>query len=1382
MHVLSCFLKICVIGLLHFLTSYTAFASVIQYSACNPDCNYTISLESNSWTNDSSLFLFTLTPLEHDLKSVFIVDASSSGVTVPLSTRYGMYSVSLAGYTAPLSLRFTASTAGNSSVGVVCREDLISSETTCEYLPTTYVAPISYQASVFHSDSVSALRFALPYPALNYKAIIRKNGIFSVNETVSSCKLDSATSSTDLECLLNVSISTTGMSDPLLPYEAQIPLQTYSYSRASLAPTLPLLHLSYLVQDSVSPQTLLTHISQFASITLDPLDSSRFSITGPSSDPSTTPAPVTTAIVTNTVVLTPVVVDWRAVSPPLASACLGIVLCTKARQNFLFSTSAAETVSVRDTLIPESMSLSMAMNRLPTSHDYSAGVQDANTAVLVVAFEQGYRVRDTLIFAFDLDLISADVFLSDTADCVLRLPHNITCTLKTDIPRNADGLSIFSVHSEAFARAEDLNITVTHLVPTMASMGQSGDPTIEPVLAPLATKAARLLTHLSTFNNVDLTSVPWPESYDPVSDQLVSFPFSDSFVSLAPSDPAFVLTNQLIHVEVGCLLEKSHISINNSPCTRVSDRSFSCALVHDVLDALSGQVPSVTLDKFVWHHDMAYRSSPIVLKRILTTSSGAKMTLESSKFNVHAPENFFFEFNNLSLTIMLENTTLTADLHGNQAPRLFYPSVDRLVLNVTEPLFKNAAGETLNIIGSFTPLIPVASDPSAIVDAGMVSWQLDPAAAVPLECYPVSTFAVACLLTAETASKRGRVSVSVTHDQPLVTPKKISVSASIYTGTDISACGGYNPVEVTAAALSNVESIDASPRVDAMSTSAAFVAPQDDILAARSEMRRLAMKWRTGNERSSRHLHNALQTPDAHMLASHSMMPTSIVDGLLPADWSLAFMATTADVHVVDLWSTPATASRTTSWALSPGLIWLWPTLGAILLLIVVYRVHKWRTRKGVSIHPHYVASATNMNAMENTLDMQANPCAPVHGLPALPMQPWDSRATGVKDQRSSPHSLTADDLPAPATTCVELVEPTANRLAVAELVEQSALQQSALHPPECRHIMWYPDPDAHSSASYAHSSESCVASAAPSEPDRAAPPPATSVSVVLPTRVDPVHAFPVHAMPSHHVSHAVREYRFPGLTPPKLASVLSPYAPIYNASASSSDLAKSSQFLTVPARAMSPPVNVPNDVLDKWSVFFRGSPSPTVESMSPLPPSTRSHHTMCTFTPFRVAREDTPVSTDTYAEDNEQGLIAFTYPQMSRTWSADSLRLAREVSNHYQHAHSMAQTASAAMLLPVWNAPGDDSAARGDHSRSLGYYHSAYATDSTAAQETVGDGMHTTSPLDAEVMMDPRAPSAPCDVAAIAEGKNVITSDILPAVAWVGHSDDLDDPLPPQS
>jgi len=683
------------------LINYSVFAAIIEYSACNSDCNYTISLENNYWINDS-LFLFTLAPLEHDLKSVFIIDASSSGVTVPLSKRYGMYCLSLAAYSVPLSLHFSASISGSSSVGVVCREDLLSSEKTCEYVPTTYVAPIGYQFSVFHSDSMYALRFFLPDPALSYEATIRKNGLFSVNETASACQPDSSSSSTDLRCLLNISTSST--SDPLLPYEAFLPLQTYSYARASLATTLPLISLSYPVQDSVSPQTLLTYLSQFASIIVDPLDSSRFSITEPPSDPTTSPTPVTTAIVTNTVVLTLGAVDWRAASPPLASACLGIVLCTKVRQTLLLSASYAQSASVRDTLVPKSMFLSMSMHGLPTSHELS-GMQSVNTAVLVVAFEQGYRARDTLLLALDLQLTSTDVFLSDTADCVLRLPYNITCTLKIDVPRNVDGFSIFSVYSEAFARAEDVNIAVTHLVPVTAGVTQTSDAPTEPVLSQLATKAVRLLTHLSTFNDVDLSSFPWPESYDPVLGQFVSSPFSDSLVRLAPSDPAFVLTDQLIHAEVGCLLEKSLIHLNKSPCTRVSDRIFSCDLVHYVIDALSGQVSSVTLDKFVWHHDIAYRSSPIALKRILTTSSGFNLTLESSRFNVHAPKNFFFEFNNISLTIVRENTTLSADLLGNQVPRLFYPSVDRLVLNVMAPLFTQTPGTTLNITSSFTRLL-----------------------------------------------------------------------------------------------------------------------------------------------------------------------------------------------------------------------------------------------------------------------------------------------------------------------------------------------------------------------------------------------------------------------------------------------------------------------------------------------------------------------------------------------------------------------------------------------------------------------------------------------------------------------------------------------------
>jgi len=288
-------------------------------------------------------------------------------------------------------------------------------------------------------------------------------------------------------------------------------------------------------------------------------------------------------------------------------------------------------------------------------------------------------------------------------------------------------------------------------------------------------------------------------------------------------------------------------------------------------------------------------------------------------------------------------------------------------------------------------------------------------------------------------------------------------------------------VKITTAALSNLKSTEASARLDHLSVSAPFTTAYADIHATRRDMRKLAAKLRARNDRTP------LSLPDAHVQSHRSPMPMSNVEGLLPADWSLAFMATTADMPVTDLWSAYATAS--TSWALSTAVVWLWPTLGALLLLVVVHRVHKWRARKGVSVHPHYEVPATGANAAENALDMQANPCT-AHNSFVLPLQPWDSRTTGVRDQRSSSPQLRATNtLPASSPPGVEFVGLGAECVIAAEQFDQPG----HLHTSECRYVMSYPDPDTQSNVGFAPST-------APSEPGRATPPLATSMSRVLPT------------------------------------------------------------------------------------------------------------------------------------------------------------------------------------------------------------------------------------------------------------------------------------------
>ena len=1221
----------------------------IRFSSYNGGCNYTILLENNTWTNDSSLFLFTFTPLEHDLKSVFIANSESPGVVVPLSKRYGMYSISLVGYTVPLSLQFSASTTGTGSVGVVCRQDLISSETTCEYVPTTYVSPISYQASVLHADSVSALRFALPYPALKYMATIRKNGIFSVNETESACNFDSTTSSTEVECLLSVSISTTGTSDPLLPYEAQLPLLTYSYSRASLAPTLHIINLSYLVQDSVSPQTLLTHISQFASITLDPLDSSRFVVTGPSSDPTNTPAPVTDAVITNSVTLSPAAVDWRADTPPAQSNGLGILFTKACDQevhgavhthgdsagidSMVMKTSRNTYERHVTSLVSENVAADSC-----ESHDKSPMIKPelkvdqfvpgVITGILVVAFEQGYRVHDMLMLNLDLPLNATDEFLSEEADCVIVLPSNITCVIKTDVPRNDEGISLFAVYSQAFLRAENLSISVTQMVPSLAAVVQPDNHPLDNTSAtPVAANATHLLTKYKAFDNVDVYSFPWPELYDPMLDQPISLPYYDSSLRMLQMEIPYDLTNQLIHVEVGCLLEKPLLRSNLNLCTRIADRIYSCPLADHVVDALINNDHSVYMKKFTWHTSVSQRSSPVVFKRVLASDS--RIILETSKIDIHAPIGFNFRVSNVTMTIMRENTTLTADMHSNQWPRLFYPSVDRFVLNVTAPLFQETSS-TFSLTSTFTPLIQEVSETATVDDTSSEMWQLDLAAAIPLECYPVSAYAIACVLTAETATKHGRINISVAHEHPHVTPSSISVSAAIYAGTDVSTCGGNNPVQ---AGLTAFETLDSTNESDSVTrarakVTGAFVTDDADIAAARKHMRGLVAQWRASRDQQ----HGGLRGSSLSNLSS--MASVGNIGDILPADWWLACMVTTSDVHVADLWSAPATAGSTTSWALSTAVIWLWPTLGAVLLLLVVYRVYKWRCRKVVRISPIYAAppSVTHENAAGNTLDMQANPC----------------QSENNPKNVSAPYFVTASN-DSPAHLYGETNKPLSMSLLPAvELTSVNDDDPSVLR---------------RGQAEYRRPSEPgmnlCSIETALDASKSFSPTQAPSIQIT-----DHIGKFPVispqhrglaltyltHTAQMDHIMPVTQESIFAALFRANFSLNPNVEMPIYQSENSPEKMTKC--------------YHCAHETQEIWSISRRSTPSPPLASISPLSTSLASmepaHHSVCTFAPFTDnMRWKETISGD---DEEEQGFIVFTDHEITRTSSLDRLEIAKEI------------------------------------------------------------------------------------------------------------------------
>ena len=1203
--------------LLELVASSPVYGIDITFSSCNPNCNYTITVENGVWSNSNSLFLFTFSPLEHDVPSVLVVDSDATEVTVPLSKKYGLYSLALAGYTFPLSINFSippplATEGGTtgSNVGFICSENLDTMTATCQFIPTTYVAPLGYHVSVLHSDSMSALRFALPYPALNYKVRILKNAIFTVNETASVCEPDPSSFTTDLECLLNLSTST---SDPLLPYEAQIPLQMYSYSRASLAPTLPIISISYLVQDSVSTQTLLTYIAQFASITMDPLDSSRFSITGPSSDPSTTPAPVTEAVIANTVVLRPAAVDWRLNTPPAQPVGVGILLHSEAahiidpsllrvdqegvmtRTHVSRAATADAAASAKWTggrTIPSLLSRARLRANSPIT---SALVSGSTLGLWLAAFEQGYRANDMLLLALDVSLLASDVFISDAAECIVTLPRNVTCVVKTDIPRDADGTSAVLIHSTAFALIESLQVAVTHMAP---GADMSGTITAATLLTPLAINVTRLLTKFRAFSEIGVGSHPWPPWYDMLSDQFLNSPYSDASIHMMHTDVPYVLTNQRILVEVGCLLEKSQVSVNSEPCTRVCHRMFSCPFPHGVIDALSEHAHAVTIDGLTWHESIAHRSSPVVLKRVL--ASNHSVVFEQVKRNVHVPQEFRFDFNNLSLTIMRENTTLTANLHGKQAPRLFYPSVDRLVLNVTEPLFTHAAGETLNITGLFTPLVQVVLSATHRVASDPVgSWQLDPAAAVPLECYPVSAFAVACMLTRETVVQCGRVSVSIAHDQPRVTPYKVSVSASIYADTDISACGGYNPLQASLLALSAEVSSSIERRLTNTRVSGPFVTANADIAAAQRGMRTLSNKWRAySNHVSSDHGESVA----VNVVAAGT-------EGVLPADWSLAFMATIADVPVTDLWST--SASTSTSWALSPAVLWLWPTLGAVLLFLAGYRVYKWRRQMAPKVHPHSAASTLNAADKIDLLDIHTAASSTSQRAPAPHIQPWDSDPALATYPRASQYTarevtMTNEPLPITATSVDGRVD------------DRITIPAEPARQPE-----------------YTGRFFKCM--------------------MGFPKLGDVYECSP----------HIVATIRDLGSTDQALSSVSKPYH-----SSSPCDTVPTSYYLARPS---------PN-----WAAVFAHSPSPQLASLSPEA-SLGLQHQMCRFSPYPLTHENTMVSTD------EQGLICFNTPQISRSCSSELVDIPRIVSPFSGYRSPIAAAMMVAHPWDTVDSPVDD-------------------------------------------------------------------------------------------
>ena len=943
-----------------------AVALDVTMSSCNPLCDYSITLNDADIVNPSR-FLFTLSPLDFALQTVIISDSANRKSVIQPTRQYGLYEVSLSGFVAPLSVRFSLPSTlptAFAAVGVACFEGSNSSELLCRYLPSTSHANIpNYTTSVVkRPDGKYSLYFRFPYLVSftdvlgQYKALVSINDVLSVDVNATMCQLATRWYGMQaIECYPLVSYAPNSMY-PTLPYEAYIPLSTYSYARASAMDPQSLVNSYFKAYYPKPHQALLQHIAQFAQVTFDPVDMEKFKLSP--RDPIVAPTEIPTLekdrLFSDYMSLRSPDASWIAnIAPTLPPFVRGFfaTMMRSSTQSLDVSVDAETSNSQRtlsvDNLSSTHVSSSLPVDVVPQSYALerirSSNLPvDVMTVIILVSGEQGFCKYDSLLLSLNMTLDASDQFVSEYASCVPQLPGNISCALKATVPRNPDGSSTIVVYSTAFSRAEALGVTITHIIPLKAAL--TVFPGVPIDTTSLAVDVTRLEPRLRVFNALGVSSKAKPPSYDATSGQYIASPYSDSSLSKSYSALTNVLDNQFISVEIGCLLEHTDIALNGNACTRTSKRTFKCPLTYTLSQALDNNPYSVNMSPFTWHRDVAYRVSPVVLKRMLTEDTTAM--LETGKLDVHELQAFSFTVENPSATVNLENTTLVADLHTLTAPRLLYPSVDHFVFNLTLPLFEDAHVKSLSIDASFTPRVNVSVETS----------ELDPTTAVPMTCYTVSAFAVACSLNAETAATRGQVNVTVPHMSPPVTPLTVPVSMSIYTGTDISMCGGYDPVEAAPAALL----VTGGASVFASSASGAFVTADADIAAARRHLQQLAAEWRAGSKQQAQRFQATS--------AVGTVAVASALESLLPADWSLAHMSTAAAVPVTNPWN-PATEGGA-SWALSTSVIWVWPVLGAMLLLIAAYRLHKWLNRKGAPTHPDKTV-VTSVKVAENLYDAQ---------------------------------------------------------------------------------------------------------------------------------------------------------------------------------------------------------------------------------------------------------------------------------------------------------------------------------------------------------------------------------------------------------------------------
>ena len=874
----------------------------------------------------SSRFLFTVAPLDYELSSVSVSDVTSGESTVQLLQQYGLHVLPLTDYRAPLWIRFSLPSVlptTNVVTGVGCFENAATSEVTCRYLPRIDLSPPQFHTSVVQLDAemgTYALYFKLPYLPRStdadspYSAMIAWNGIFTVNTTEVPCTSDST--DTYLQCSLVVTPSSSN--DTSLPYEAYLPLSTYSYARASIATPQSLITLSFTITDTTPLASMLDYIAQYAHIDMDANDSQLFSLSSldVTKSPSSIVYPDETAAATT----------FQMTSPDM---------------NFTANAPPAQPMFVRALL---------GVFDLNTVENNAHKIfpAEAIVGVLLVAGEQGFRKRDTLRLTVNVDLQADDIFLSDYADCVPIFPRSITCVVLKTVPRDETGSSVFAVNSKAFERVNALSVSVTHLVPSAMSMSEN--PGLDVVTTSMAVNETELETHFQAFENIAIMSTPRPPEYDMSLDDFIYSPYYDGSVSNFLPATTNILSNQYITVEVGCLLEGYYLSANYNSCTRMYNRVFRCDFNYGLADALNANPFTLMIRPFTWHEDINYRVSPVALKRVL--ADDPRIALETRSIPIHMTQPFSFRVTNAAAAITHTNATLTADLFAEGAPRLLYPSVDRFVFNGTAPLFEDISGEAVTITGAFTPRVEVTAEATDGSSDVIKSWELDTAAAVPLECFSLSLYAVLCLLTAETGATRGQITITVAYSQLRIKDHNITVSMSIYTSTDINDCGGYNPVEAASTITPDTKSKQTKASVGS-SSSDRFVTAAADIAAARRHTRRLAKQW------------SARQAKQASLLRvtnSASLLNAAVTDteDMLPPEWKLAYMYTTADVAVT--LSGHNTASTGTFWAFTPAVVWLWPVLGVMLLSFIAYRIWKYQQRKLAKTHPY---NSTSVKTVE---------------------------------------------------------------------------------------------------------------------------------------------------------------------------------------------------------------------------------------------------------------------------------------------------------------------------------------------------------------------------------------------------------------------------------